>query len=199
MYRLKRRNSSLNCLLVFGFIWFLILTFFISWSQRDSTDVKLEKVTKIQLKLEDQPAFEDFEDDFADLSKKSKIVLKKDLIKNELLKAPKKSRTKKLSTSNIDPPELSPEVLKLHKLLNLTNPGHLGSPVVLPSNLSTDIAEKIKVSWEIYSFNEFVSNLVPLYRELPDIRPDFCRTVSYSDNLPVTSVIMVSWKKMMKM
>ena len=190
MSRLKRRNSPLNCLLLFGFIWFLILTFFISWNQRDSDDVKPEKVTEIQLKLEDQPVFEDFEDDFADLSKKSKklskIVLKKDLKENKIYKAPQTTR------SNIEPPELSPEVLELHVLLNLTNPGHLGRPVILPSNLSSDIAEKIKISWEIYSFNEFVSNLVPLYRELPDIRPEYCRTVSYSDDLPVTSVIMVS-------
>lgn len=30
-----------------------------------------------------------------------------------------------------------------------------------------------------------------MYRELPDIRPEYCRTVKYSENLPVTSVIMI--------
>jgi hypothetical protein len=67
----------------------------------------------------------------------------------------------------------------------------MGEPVILPDDLPKDIVEKIKISWEIYSFNEFVSNLIPLDRELPDIRPEYCKTVQYSDNLPVTSVIMV--------
>jgi polypeptide N-acetylgalactosaminyltransferase len=50
---------------------------------------------------------------------------------------------------------------------------------------------QINKSWEIYSINEFVSKLIPLYRELPDTRPEYCQTVQYSDNLPVTSVIMI--------
>lgn len=44
-----------------------------------------------------------------------------------------------------------------------------------------------------------VSNLIPLYRELPDIRPDYCRTVEYSKNLPVTSVIMIFHNEVCKL
>lgn len=186
MARIKRRNSPTTCLLFFGFLWFLILTFFLTWNNNQSTiyDVKKEKFMEKRLKLEDQPVFDDFEDDFAEMPKK----IKQKIIRKNLVK---KVETNPRVMSNLDPPSLSQEILDLHRLLNLTNPGHLGQPVILPSNLPQNIAEKIKISWEIYSFNEFVSNLIPLYRELPDIRPEYCRTVQYSDNLPVTSVIMV--------
>lgn len=36
-----------------------------------------------------------------------------------------------------------------------------------------------------------MSSLIPLDRDLPDIRPDYCKTVTYSENLPQVSVIMV--------
>lgn len=67
----------------------------------------------------------------------------------------------------------------------------MGEPVILPPNIPEDIQLMINQSFETYKINEFVSNLIPLYRELPDIRPDYCRTVQYSENLPVTSVILI--------
>lgn len=91
----------------------------------------------------------------------------------------------------IDPPDLPDDILKLHKLFDLHNPGHLGQPVILPDNLPLEYQLKINQSRAIYSINEFVSKLIPYYRELPDVRPVYCRDVLYSANLPVTSVIMV--------
>lgn len=88
-------------------------------------------------------------------------------------------------------PILSDEVLELHRRLNLTNPGHMGKPVLLPSNLDADIIEMYNKSMSIYQFNEFVSTLVPLDRELPDQRHDYCKTLNYSQNLPAVSVIIV--------
>lgn len=67
----------------------------------------------------------------------------------------------------------------------------MGKPVILPPNIPEDIQLMINQSFETYKINEFVSNLIPLYRELPDIRPEYCRTVQYSENLPVTSVILI--------
>jgi hypothetical protein len=102
--------------------------------------------------------------------------------------------TKKPENSNvdlIDPPPQSPEILELHRKFNLTNPGHMGEAVILPSNLPLEYQLEVNKSWEIFSINEFVSRLIPLYRDLPDTRPEFCRTVKYSENLPVTSVIMI--------
>jgi polypeptide N-acetylgalactosaminyltransferase len=67
----------------------------------------------------------------------------------------------------------------------------MGQPVILPSNLPPEVKTKIDKSWQLYSINEFVSTLVPLDRDLPDIRPEYCRTVTYAANMPKTSVIMV--------
>lgn len=99
----------------------------------------------------------------------------------------------------VEPPEPSPETLQYHVRLNLTNPGHMGKPVILPSNLPFDVQEKINKSFKIYRFNEFVSSLIPLYRELPDGRSDHCKNMIYSDNLPVTSVIMVFFNEPISM
>lgn len=181
--RILRRKSQLNFLFAFTFAWFLILTVFLTWSNNSNSnkfdDVQVKKVVKSRLGIESeaQPVFPDFEDDFAEMPEKKRKITKP------------KAKEGKLST--LDPPRQSQEILNLHRLLNLTNPGHLGKPVVLPSNLSLEIQEKIKLSWENYAINEFVSNLIPLYRELPDIRPEYCRSVEYSRNLPVTSVIMI--------
>ena len=152
--------------------------------QRGFDDVKESKLVKeklIAVENDEVPIFDDFEDHFAE--------------DPETTKRPKKRRTtespRATKKESLDPPPLSVEILALHKLFNLTNPGHMGGPVHLPHNLSTEIKEKIQKSREIYSFNEYVSRLIPLYRELPDIRPDYCRQLTYSENLPVTSVIMV--------
>lgn len=91
-----------------------------------------------------------------------------------------------------EPPPLSQEILDLHKQLNLSNPGNMGKPVIIqPELLTVDLQKMVNKSRETYSFNEFVSSLIPFYRELPDIRPDCCKSIEYSENLPVTSVIMV--------
>lgn len=175
---------------VLAFIWFILLVFLSKWtrdsSQRQSDDVQIFESLKNKLKAENSnepiPVFDDFEDNFADPpSRKTKKPKKKKLMVTRQLKV----------DENLNPPALSSEILDFHRRLNLSNPGHMGKPVILPSNLPLDIQEKVNKSWEIYSINEFVSNLIPLDRDLPDIRPDYCRTVEYSTNLPVTSVIMV--------
>lgn len=88
-------------------------------------------------------------------------------------------------------PTLSPEILDLQRRLNLTNPGHLGEAVLLPANMEPEIERMLNKSKEKYQINEFVSNLIPLDRELPDIRTSYCKNKTYSDNLPMASVIMV--------
>lgn len=87
--------------------------------------------------------------------------------------------------------KLSDEILELHRRLNLTNPGHMGLPVLLPDNLNSEFVQIVNQSMEVYRINEFVSTLVPLDRELPDIRSDYCKQMKYSENLPKASIIMV--------
>lgn len=92
-------------------------------------------------------------------------------------------------------PTLAPEILELHRRLNLTShpdyPGRWGAPVKLPENLDPDIERMLNKSKEKYQINEFISNLIPLDREIPDIRNEYCKNMKYSDNLPMASVIMV--------
>lgn len=88
-------------------------------------------------------------------------------------------------------PELSPEIKDLHRRLNLTNPGLLGAPVDLPEILDQDIELMLNKSLERYKIHEFVANLLPLDRELLDYRSPHCKKQTYSQNLPVASVIMV--------
>ncbi|KAG5668769.1 hypothetical protein PVAND_016696 [Polypedilum vanderplanki] len=90
----------------------------------------------------------------------------------------------------IPKPMLSDEILELQKRLNLTNPGHLGEPIKL-SNMPSDILEMYNKSWTKYQINEFVANLIPLDRELPDMRTDYCKNLTYPENLPTASTILV--------
>jgi Glycosyl transferase family 2 len=97
----------------------------------------------------------------------------------------------KISRTSIPKPVLSDDILELHRRLNLTNPGFMGEAVLLPENLDADIERMVNQSMETYKINEFISTLVPLDRELPDIRTDYCKQMTYSQNLPMASVIMV--------
>lgn len=74
--------------------------------------------------------------------------------------------------------------------LNLTNPGDMGDGVVLPESLPNDIKDLIEIGWKDYTINEFVSNLIPLSRSLPDPRDAYCRLQVYV-NLPRASVIII--------
>lgn len=95
---------------------------------------------------------------------------------------------------SIPKPTLSPEILELYRRLNFSEtdyPGRYGAPVWLPEKLDPDIERMVNQSKAKYQINEFVSNLVPLDREIPDIRTDYCKAMKYSDKLPMASVIMV--------
>lgn len=75
--------------------------------------------------------------------------------------------------------------------LSLVNPGMFGIGVHL-QNVSEEIQERIDKGWKSHEFNEFVSDLIPLNRTLTDPRTDYCmRNVSYLENLPTTSVIII--------
>ena len=174
---MSKRCSLFNFTLIIGFFWLLLLAFFHSSTLENLKD-------------------SDYEFEGSDIVKNLKIVDKipeRFLNLNKIVKfqPTKKKKLKKPQREVFAWPKLSDETLKLHELLNLKNPGQMGEPVILPENLSLDIQQKINQSYEIYKINEFVSSLIPLDRDLPDIRPDYCKTVTYSENLPQVSVIMV--------
>ena len=74
--------------------------------------------------------------------------------------------------------------------LNLTEPGAMGRGVELPKALPDDIKKLIDDGWRNYTINQFVSDLVPLRRSLPDIRGKYCKAQVYK-NLPKASVIII--------
>lgn len=92
-------------------------------------------------------------------------------------------------------PTQSPEILELHRRLNLTNPGQFGEAVILPSVLDADIVARLNESEIMYNFAEFVANLIPVDREIRDVRSEACKKLKYSENLPVASVIMVFYNE----
>ncbi|KAL7012867.1 hypothetical protein ACKWTF_015087 [Chironomus riparius] len=80
---------------------------------------------------------------------------------------------------------------KYIKLFNLTNPGHLGVPVRIPKNQPKEIELLIGQSYNDYGFNQFISSMVSLNRELPDVRTDGCKQKVYrTDKFSKVSVII---------
>lgn len=82
------------------------------------------------------------------------------------------------------------KIEKYRTIFNLTKPGDMGEPVKLPEKLPDDVKKLVDEGMEKYTINEFVSDLVPLQRRLPDIRDDYCRQQLYK-NLPKASVIII--------
>jgi hypothetical protein len=66
----------------------------------------------------------------------------------------------------------------------------MGEPIEL-HHLPHDIQKMFNDSWSKYQINEFVANLIPLDRELPDMRTDYCKNLTYPEDQPPASIIMV--------
>lgn len=81
------------------------------------------------------------------------------------------------------------EAAQFMKQLDLINPGENGVPVELPANLSDDIQKRIKDGYDTYGYNAFVSSMVSLNRNIPDIRSDVCKNKTYT-NLPKCSILI---------
>lgn len=112
----------MNFLLLFGFIWFVMLSIFSTWSDNKSSRRGIEKLKnvkeeKLEAKdpkkiIENVPVFDDFEDNFAELPKNTKKRLNK-----------RKHLTTRSSEELLDPPETPERIKEYRRRLNLTNPG----------------------------------------------------------------------------
>ena len=63
----------------------------------------------------------------------------------------------------------------LHNPMPIVNisskgPGELGKPVVLPSNVTSEVQSLISKGWQDNAFNQYVSDMISLRRSLPDVR-----------------------------
>ncbi|CAO1440901.1 unnamed protein product [Diamesa serratosioi] len=71
------------------------------------------------------------------------------------------------------------------------NSGEMGRPVTLSPNMSKEMAQKVAEGWKRHSFNEVVSDLISVRRQLPDVRYKYCfENMNYPKKLPQTSVIV---------
>lgn len=49
-------------------------------------------------------------------------------------------------------------------------PGEMGRPVVLPTNMSTEMKKSVDDGWLKNAFNQYASDLISIHRSLPDPR-----------------------------
>ncbi|TRY57277.1 hypothetical protein DNTS_008879 [Danionella cerebrum] len=66
-------------------------------------------------------------------------------------------------------------------------PGEMGKAVAIPK----EEQEKMKELFKINQFNLMASDMIALNRTLPDVRLDGCKTKTYPDDLPNTSIVIV--------
>ncbi|XP_077071367.1 polypeptide N-acetylgalactosaminyltransferase 13 isoform X1 [Siphateles boraxobius] len=66
-------------------------------------------------------------------------------------------------------------------------PGEMGKAVIIPK----DEQDKMKELFKINQFNLMASDMIALNRSLPDVRLDGCKTKTYPDDLPNTSIVIV--------
>ncbi|XP_014216914.1 putative polypeptide N-acetylgalactosaminyltransferase 9 [Copidosoma floridanum] len=98
------------------------------------------------------------------------------------------SASKKLEHAG---PEQGGGVLVPPQDQDLARPGEMGRPVVLPSNLTTEIKKLVDDGWINNAFNQYASDIISVHRSLPDPRDAWCKEPGrYLKDLPPTSVII---------
>uniref|UniRef100_A0A182KGJ9 Polypeptide N-acetylgalactosaminyltransferase n=1 Tax=Anopheles christyi TaxID=43041 RepID=A0A182KGJ9_9DIPT len=74
-------------------------------------------------------------------------------------------------------------------------PGHMGEPVTIPQGdgiIPDSVQEQIALGWQRQGYNQFVSDLISVRRELPDVRDPWClRQRSPLAALPPVSIVIV--------
>lgn len=53
------------------------------------------------------------------------------------------------------------------------DPGEMGRPVVLPTNISAEVKKLVDDGWMNNAFNQYVSDLISVHRTLPDPRDEW--------------------------
>lgn len=53
---------------------------------------------------------------------------------------------------------------------DVSAPGEMGRPVILPTNLTTEIKKLVDDGWINNAFNQYASDLISVHRSLPDPR-----------------------------
>jgi hypothetical protein len=77
-------------------------------------------------------------------------------------------------------------------IFNNNSVGEYSIPWKLPISLPENIKKIVDEGWKTHQFNQYMSDLISVRRNLNDYRGDECRIMEkkYTKNLPATSVIM---------
>ncbi|XP_058127495.1 putative polypeptide N-acetylgalactosaminyltransferase 9 [Anopheles ziemanni] len=81
--------------------------------------------------------------------------------------------------------------------------GDMGMPVILPSNLSPEVRALVQKGWDEQGLNQYVSDMIPLRRRLPDVRSSWCRSQELErrqrglspGTLPRSSIVIVFYNE----
>uniref|UniRef100_A0A182PIP9 Polypeptide N-acetylgalactosaminyltransferase n=1 Tax=Anopheles epiroticus TaxID=199890 RepID=A0A182PIP9_9DIPT len=74
-------------------------------------------------------------------------------------------------------------------------PGHMGEPVTIPQQehgkIPDSVQEQIALGWQRQGYNQFVSDLISVRRELPDVRDPWCVRKTPDDGLSTLSPVSI--------
>ncbi|XP_067685477.1 polypeptide N-acetylgalactosaminyltransferase 1-like [Haliotis asinina] len=84
-----------------------------------------------------------------------------------------------------------PNITIVSQLCDLSHAGRLGRPLTINASLlPKEEKTKFHNAFKRHSMNEYVSNLIPVHRQLPDVRPNGCSERYTDRNLPQTSIVI---------
>lgn len=164
----KLKNYNLFLVLVTGgAIWFIVVIFFYPTFKSDQD-------------------FEEF-----DLHGNIAELKLNNHARNKLANSKKGNKRLKISKLKSNATIEYGEFLPPPNIFGIDNLGELGVAVSMPPNLPKNIQEIYDDGWSKQQFNQYLSDLISVRRELPDYRTDYCKKAEYSENLPATSVIII--------
>uniref|UniRef100_A0A2M4AMU6 Polypeptide N-acetylgalactosaminyltransferase n=2 Tax=Anopheles triannulatus TaxID=58253 RepID=A0A2M4AMU6_9DIPT len=81
--------------------------------------------------------------------------------------------------------------------------GDMGLPVELPAKLSPAVLVLVRRGWQEQGLNQYVSDMIPLHRRLPDVRDAWCRAEEQArrdrnvgpGTLPSSSIVIVFYNE----
>ncbi|XP_052895318.1 putative polypeptide N-acetylgalactosaminyltransferase 9 [Anopheles moucheti] len=75
-------------------------------------------------------------------------------------------------------------------------PGDMGKAVILPDNITDDVRELVQQGYDKQGLNQYVSDLMPVRRRLPDLRDPWCTAEQrLRTALPQASIVIVFYNE----
>lgn len=75
-------------------------------------------------------------------------------------------------------------------------PGEYGKATNIDvKSLNSEEKLKYETGWKNYEFNQYLSDLISVHRNLPDIRDEKCKLIKWYTQLPQTSVIIIFYNE----